>query len=69
MKVKNNMRILMAKKGVDSVAEISRDTSLHYGTLLNFYHQRYEVFNVKVIAGLCEYFGCKIEDLLTLVEA
>lgn len=68
MKVKNNLRILMAKHEVKSVRVISKATGLHYGTLLNFYHQRFDVFNGKVIAGLCEYFQCEIEDLLELVK-
>ncbi|GIN38406.1 helix-turn-helix transcriptional regulator [Bacillus sp. Gen3] len=68
MKVRNRMRILMAEKKVSSVLKISRDTGLDYGTLLNFYHERFENFNNKVIATLCEYFGCQIDDLLELVE-
>lgn len=68
MKIKNNMRILMAKKGVDSIRQVSEGAKVHYGTLLNFYHQRFEVFNGRLIAALCTYFECNIEDLLELVE-
>lgn len=68
MKIKNNMRILMAKKGVDTVREVSKETKIHYGTLLNFYHQKFDVFNGRVVAALCEYFECEIQDLLELVE-
>lgn len=68
MRMKNNLRILMAKHGVKSIAELSRKTGLCYNTLRNFYHQKYEVFNEKVVTKLCEFFGCKIEDLLELVD-
>jgi putative transcriptional regulator len=68
VKVKNNLRILMAKHDVKSVRELSKATDLHYGTLLNFYHQRFEVFNVKVVASLCEYFECEIQDLLEIIK-
>lgn len=68
MKIKNNMRILMAKKGVDSVTQVSKETGLHYGTLLNFYHQKFDVFNGRVVAALCEYFNCEIQDLLELIK-
>lgn len=68
MKVRNQLKILMAKNDISSVAHLSRETGIFYDTLLSFYHQRYEVLNTKMIAVLCEYFGCKIEELLVLVE-
>ena len=66
-KIKNRLKILMATKDIKSVAELSRDTEIFYGTLNNFYHQKYEVINYEIITKLCEYFDCKIEDLLELV--
>jgi putative transcriptional regulator len=66
MRVRNNLRILMAKKGVKSVSQLSRETGLCYETLLNFYHHKYEVFNNKVVSTLCEFFDCSVGDLLEL---
>jgi putative transcriptional regulator len=66
MKVRNNLRILMAKKGVKSVRELSRETELCYETLLNFYHERFEVFNSALVGKLCDYFQCEVGDLLEL---
>lgn len=58
----------MAERKISSVLYISKETGLDYGTLLNFYHERFENFNNKVIASLCEFFGCRIDELLELVE-
>ncbi|MFT8319319.1 MAG: helix-turn-helix transcriptional regulator [Bacillus sp. (in: firmicutes)] len=66
MKVKHQLKVLMAKHNINSVKELSRQTGIFYGTLLNFYHQRYEAFNAPLIATLCEFFGCRIQDLLVL---
>ena len=68
MRVRNRLRILMAQHGVKSVRALSKETDLHYGTLLNFYHQKFDVFNGKVVAALCDHFNCEIEDLLELVK-
>ena len=67
-RIRNRLGILMAEHGVRSVAALSRDTGIHYGTLLNFYHQKFDVFNEKVITALCVYFKCGIEDLLELID-
>jgi putative transcriptional regulator len=66
MKVRNNLRMLMAKNNVKSVLELSRQTGLCYQTLLSFYHERYEVFNNTLVSTLCEFFHCEVGDLLVL---
>lgn len=68
MKVRNRMKELMREHDIKTVLEISEKTGLYYGTLLNFYHERFEVFNAPLVAGLCEFFNCKIGDLLILDE-
>ncbi len=68
MKVRNRLKALMKEKGIKSVLELSRQTGLYYGTLLNFYHERFEVFNVTLVAELCVFFECSINDLLVLEE-
>lgn len=68
MKVRNKLKILMAKNDIRSVTELSKRTGIYYNTLLSFYHERYEVFNSSLVATLCEFFKCSIEDLLTLEE-
>ncbi|MGD6898635.1 helix-turn-helix domain-containing protein [Bacillus infantis] len=68
MRVRNRLRFLMAEKKVSSLVEVSRGAKVHYGTLRNFYHEKYDVFNGKLIAALCQYFDCKIEDLLVLED-
>jgi putative transcriptional regulator len=66
MKVRNQLKILMAKNDIRSVMELSKQTGLYYQTLLSFYHERYEFFNTSLVGTLCEFFNCNIEDLLTL---
>ena len=66
-RIRNRLKFLMATKDIKSVAELSRSTKIYYGTLNNFYHQKYEVINYEIITRLCEFFECNIEDLLELV--
>ncbi len=66
MVIKHRLKILMAENNINSVSELSRETKLPYGTLLNFYHQRFNVFNADLIAALCTYFKCEITDLIVL---
>lgn len=68
MKVRTNLRLLMAKKRINSISELSEITSLPYSTLLNFYNEKYSTFNGKLIITLCELFGCQVGDLLYLEE-
>ena len=66
-RIKNRLKILMATKDIKSLAELSRETGIFYGTLNNFYNQKFDVVNYDIIVKLCEYFDCQIEDLLELV--
>lgn len=66
MKVRNKLKQLMEEKDVKSVKELSYETGIYYGTLLNFYHERFDIFNADLVAKLCGFFNCKIDDLLVL---
>lgn len=68
MKIRNRLKDLMEEKGIKTVAELSKDTGIYYGTLLNFYHQKYENFNPVIVAALCKALDCKINDLLELTD-
>lgn len=66
MKIRNNLRKLMAEKKVKSVMFLSQTLEIPYPTLLNFYHEKYETFNADMIKKLCMYFGCEINELIYL---
>lgn len=68
MKVRHNLRLLMAKKRIRSIRELSEVTGIHYRTLQNFHSYVHRKLDPELIADLCEFFGCKIQDLLYLED-
>ncbi len=69
MKVRHNLHVLMAQKGIKSIKELSRLlTQYDYATLYNFSVYVHKKLDPKLIYDLCKFFGCKIGDLLYLEE-
>lgn len=68
MKVKHNLRILMAKKRIKSIRELSEQSGIYVITLRNFSSYVHKKLDPELIAELCKFFECKIEDLLYLED-
>lgn len=68
MVVRHNLPLLMAKKRIKNIAELSRITGYEYATLINFKNYVHKKLDPKLVADLCELFGCQIGDLLYLEE-
>ncbi|MFP7288028.1 helix-turn-helix transcriptional regulator [Shouchella clausii] len=66
--VRHRLRELMVAHDIPSVQELSRQTGIYYATLLNFYHNKFNTFNNRTIATLCEFFDCRIDELIYLDE-
>ena len=67
MVVKNNLRVLMARKGVN-IQDVSDATGLSRKSISKLYHDTSIQITFDVIARLCVYFNCGVNDLLTLEE-
>jgi putative transcriptional regulator len=67
MVVKNNLRVLMARKGVN-IQDVSDATGLSRKSISKLYHDASIQITFDVIARLCVYFNCGVNDLLTLEE-
>lgn len=67
MKVKHNLRILMAQNGIKSIKELSRQLPKYdYATLYNFSVYVHKKLDPELVSDLCEFFNCDIPDLLYL---
>ncbi|PKR86128.1 helix-turn-helix domain-containing protein [Heyndrickxia camelliae] len=67
MVVKNNLRVLMAKKGVN-IQDVSDATGLSRKSISKLYNESSIQITFDVIARLCVYFDCEVNDLLRLEE-
>lgn len=65
MVVKNNLRVLMAKKGVN-IQDVSDATGLSRKSISKLYNEASIQITFDVIARLCAYFNCEVNDLLYL---
>jgi putative transcriptional regulator len=65
MVVKNNLRVLMAKKGVN-IQDVSDATGLSRKSISKLYNETSVQITFDVIARLCIYFNCEVDDLLFL---
>lgn len=72
MIIRHNLPLLMAKKQIKSIKELTRQMSKQYGydyaTLYNFSVYIHKKLDPKLIADFCEFFDCEIRDLLYLAE-
>ncbi|MFB5192021.1 helix-turn-helix domain-containing protein [Alicyclobacillus fastidiosus] len=46
------------------VTELAEATGIHHNTLYRLYHEDSTRVDLAVLEKLCEYFNCRIEDLL-----
>lgn len=68
MVVKNNLRVLMAKKGVN-IQDVSDATGLSRKSISKLFNETSIQITFDVIARLCVYFNCGVDDLLVLENA
>ena len=67
MVVKNNLRVLMAKRKMN-IQDVSDATGLSRKSISKLYHEESVQITFDVIARLCKLFDCDVSDLLYLDE-
>ena len=50
------------------IADVSRDTGIHRGTLTRLYYETSERYEVDTLDTLCRYFDCSLGELLEYVD-
>jgi putative transcriptional regulator len=65
MKVRNNLRVLMAQHYL-SIQEVHEKTGLSRTTISKLYNETSAKIGLDTIAALCDLFNCKVSDLLYL---
>lgn len=69
MVIRHNLPLLMAKKHIKSIKELTRLMGKYeYATLYNFNTYVHKKLDPTLIADFCSFFNCRIDDLLYLEE-
>jgi putative transcriptional regulator len=68
MKVRNNLRVLMAQHYL-SIQEVHEKTGLSRTTISKLYNETSAKIGLDTIAALCDLFNCKVSDLLFLEDS
>ncbi|ARK28757.1 hypothetical protein BkAM31D_02220 [Halalkalibacter krulwichiae] len=68
MKLRHNLRVLMAKKRVKSLKQLSELINYDYAKIVQFNNYNQNKIDPILITKLCEFFGCTLKDLLFLYE-
>lgn len=50
------------------ISDVSNDTGINRGTITRLYHETAIRVEFEVLEQLCNYLGCKIEDLLEIQQ-
>jgi putative transcriptional regulator len=65
MKVRNNLRVLMARHYL-TIQDVHEKTGLSRTTISKLYNESSAKIGLDTIAALCTLFNCEVNDLLYL---
>lgn len=68
MELRNNLRILMAKKGVRTMVELEERSGVSRQVLDRLDKNKSKRLDFDTIVKLCKFFECEVGDLLYLEE-
>lgn len=68
LELKNNLRLLMAKKGVRTMVELEEKSGVSRQVLDRFDKDKSKRLDFDTIVKLCKFFDCEVGDLLYLEE-
>lgn len=69
MKVlKNNLRLLMAKKGVRTMVELEEKSGVSRQVLDRFEKDKSKRLDFETVVKLCQFFECEVGELLYIDE-
>lgn len=63
--IKCHLSKIMGEKKL-KISDVSNDTGINRGTITRLYHETAIRVEFEVLEQLCNYLGCKIEDLLEI---
>ncbi len=63
-RLKFNMRVLMALKGVTTITEVEKETGLSRHTLTKIGNNDARRIDIGTLEKLCDYFECEVGDIL-----
>jgi len=63
--IKCHLSRLMGERKL-KIVDVARDTGINRGTITRLYHETATRMEFDVLAALCLYLHCEIEDLLEL---
>ena len=63
-KLRFDLRLLMAKKGVKTIVEVATDTGISRPALTRIDNNTAKRVDLDTLEKLCNYFECEIGDLL-----
>ena len=65
---KSKLRYLMADNNINSLSKIINETGLSRNTLNKLYHSKnIETLSLQMLAVLCNYFKCTLNDLVEFI--
>ncbi|BAU28217.1 putative transcriptional regulator [Aneurinibacillus soli] len=69
-KVKNNLSVLMGKRKIRSINQLSKETGLRHEALNRLYAEDQEYNpSVKTLIILCDFFECDLHELIEYTPA
>lgn len=66
MAIRNNLAVIMAKKRIFSLEDVSKATGLSKNTLSLIRHQKAKGIDYRTLEALCIYFDVGISEMLTI---
>ncbi|MGM7719408.1 helix-turn-helix domain-containing protein [Metabacillus sp. Hm71] len=66
--IKSNLHILMGEKKIRSINQLSKETGISRPTLTRIYNDESDRIEFTTIYKLCQFFGCEVGDLFTIVK-
>ncbi len=62
--IRNNLHVLMAKKGIRSYSELARRTGYHYSRVRHFGNEVHQRIDTELISDLCKELDCELSEML-----
>lgn len=66
MTVGNRLSIVMAERGIKNLTTLAAEAKVKYRSLYAFANQEAKFMDPEMIAKLCIFLNCKIEELLVI---
>ncbi|OCT12645.1 hypothetical protein A8709_33075 [Paenibacillus pectinilyticus] len=68
MAIRNNLALIMAKRKIFSLEDISKGTGLNKNTLSLIRHNKAKGIDYRTLEALCTYFEVQISEMLVIED-